>query len=96
MSPRLAIGDPDSVCTKREASHAPSSNKRKTAACTKSQAVLTALPNIENAMQRSISQETNRNGTPNTGKNPATTSMTAASVLVDASSARVRTWPQRP
>ena len=68
MTPRIASGEPGSACSLATATHEPSSNKPKTTACTECHAGLMVLPNIEPAMLTSIAHETNRNGTPSTGK----------------------------
>jgi hypothetical protein len=96
MIPRTSSGDAGSACNLATAAHAPSSNKPKTTTCTECHLGLMALPNIDPAMLTSIAHETNRNGTPSTGTNTATTLTTAASVSTAAKTARVSTWPQRP
>ena len=70
MSPRLVAGD--SACNKVTASHEPASNASNATTCTECHAGLKVLPNIEQAMLSSMIQDTNRNGTPSTGKIPAT------------------------
>ncbi len=67
------------------ASHEPASNASNATTCSECHAGLKVLPNIEQAMLSSMIQDTNRNGTPSTGKMPATRSTTAVSASIAAS-----------